>query len=55
MQLTRQEVLFLLNTLESVEAELEQLEQQEDWFITQCGDQIESSKEILTNEFREED
>lgn len=47
--LSKADRLFILNTLESVEAELEQLEVQEEWFITQCGDQITSCKEILTN------
>lgn len=38
---------FLLDTIESTEAELEQLTYDEEWYVSEVVDQLQSSKEIL--------
>lgn len=38
---------FLLDTFETLEAELEQLQYDEVWFVSDCMDQLKSSIQIL--------
>jgi len=44
---THVNIRFLLDTLETLEAELEQLEYDEEWFVADSMDQLKASIQIL--------
>lgn len=46
----RPDILFLQNTLETIEAELEQLLLTKEWFSSDCIEMIQNSKVILKQE-----
>jgi len=48
------ELNFVLDTLLDVQCELEELEKTNDWFITQCGEKLESAIEIITTSLLKE-
>lgn len=46
-EVKRTELRFLLDTLETIEAEIEQLTYDEVWYVSDVVDQMEASKQIL--------
>lgn len=47
INLSRYDVSFIKNALESVQAELEQLERDEEWYVSEVTDLVASSLEIV--------
>jgi hypothetical protein len=47
---TRKELEFVLDALYTVEAEIEQLEISEDWFVSDSRDKLASAKQILQDQ-----
>lgn len=47
LTISKIEAVHVLNALDTFDAELEQLESSEDWFVSDSRDRLESARQIL--------